>query len=195
MNQWCLIPYDFLKCILPSLGQQPRPPPAIPFVLHRPLSPAILPIFPPTLWVISHPTHPPHTLQHPGSCPAGGWAGTGSAHRGCQLAGVPAGKSLSEWKTAKFTCFPQWEELLITSLQSDMNVLRCYRRLGVLESFIPLWYLVAVGQWVMKLSGGDSQQIEDRWVLGDNYKITKLKVQNDQAAKRSKEICSDGRQI
>lgn len=32
---------------------------------------------------------------------------------------------------------------------------------------------------------------EDRWVLGNNSKITKLKVQNDQARKRSKEICSD----
>lgn len=38
------------------------------------------------------------------------------------------------------------------------------------------------------------KQTEDRWVLGDNYKITKLKVQNDQLVKRSKEICSDGRQ-
>lgn len=32
---------------------------------------------------------------------------------------------------------------------------------------------------------------EDRWVRGDNSKITKLKVLNDQAGKRSKEICSD----
>lgn len=32
---------------------------------------------------------------------------------------------------------------------------------------------------------------EDRWVLRDNSKITKLKGQNDQTGKRSKEICSD----
>lgn len=32
---------------------------------------------------------------------------------------------------------------------------------------------------------------EDGWVLGNNSKITKLKVRHDQAGKRSKEICSD----
>lgn len=30
-------------------------------------------------------------------------------HQGCWLADVSAGKSLSEWKTAEFTCSPQWE--------------------------------------------------------------------------------------
>lgn len=45
------------------------------------------------------------------------------------------------------------------------------------------------------MGNGDMRQghtsREDRWVLGDNSKITKLKVRNDQAGKRSKEICSD----
>lgn len=61
-NQWCLIPQEFLNFILLFLGQQPRPPPAIPFVLHRPLSPAILPIFPSTTNTLGHlPSHPPTT--------------------------------------------------------------------------------------------------------------------------------------
>jgi len=41
----------------------------------------------------------------------------------------------------------------------------------------------------------ESQKHRDRWVIGDKYKITKLKSQNDQAGKRLKEICSEGRQI
>ena len=43
----------------------------------------------PTLSATSPPTHPPYTLQHPRSLPAGRWTVAGSAHWRCWLAGVP----------------------------------------------------------------------------------------------------------